>query len=503
MNVLPPDAVIALEKKAFSEGVRAEALMEEAGRGMAQAIRQFFPNPGVCLAVFGKGHNGGDALVTARLLSEQGWETTLFAAFPSDQLAPLTSKKWDEAGRCETRSLEALNAWHPDPSRPLILLDGLLGIGSKGPLQGPVLSACQAIAALQARSHAQVFALDLPTGLDPRTGACPSPEAVTADFTLTVAFTKTGLLADAALPRVGRLAVIPLPELARRSPLVLDAEQVATSDLLAPLWKKRSFDTHKGQCGRVALIAGGLGCLGAAALCAQGALRSGAGLVTLWVPEPLHASASALAPRECMVRPYRDVAEVLNLPYNALGLGPGIGFEHGRAILQIIREFPGPAVIDADALTLLAEHPGNPLASSKGPRLLTPHPGEMERLAPGSSARARQKVARDYVGRYPVTLLLKGARSIVASEVRPLSFNPTGNPGMATGGQGDVLTGVCTGLLAQGLEPYDAARLGAWLCGRSAELLVSHSRQSQESLLAGDVADTLGAAFDSLRRRDL
>ena len=502
MNVLPPEAVIALEKQAFTEGVNAEVLMEEAGRGMARAIRQFCPSPGVCLAVFGKGHNGGDALVTARFLSEHGWKTTLFAPFPAHELAPLTSKKWDEAGRCETQPLEALQTWNPDPSRPLILLDGLLGIGAKGPLKGPILQACQAMAALQKRSHARLFALDLPTGLDPRTGSSASPEAVTADFTLTVAFAKTGLLADVALPKVGRLALIPLPELTRRAPNISAAEEIATPAELAPLWKKRSFDTHKGQCGRVALIAGGPGCIGAAALCATGALRSGAGLVTLWIPESLYTSASALAPRECMVRPYRDATEVLHTPCNALGIGPGIGFEHSRGILQIIRDFRGPAVVDADALTLLSEHPGNPLASSAGPRLLTPHPGEMERLAPGSSQRSRKQIVRDYTLRHPVTLLLKGARTIVATEGRSLSYNTTGNPGMASGGMGDVLTGVCTGLLAQGVDCHAAAQLGAWLCGRSAEILLSTGQRSPESLLASDVANGLGAAFDSLQRRE-
>jgi NAD(P)H-hydrate epimerase len=156
-------------------------------------------------------------------------------------------------------------------------------------------------------------------------------------------------------------------------------------------------------------------------------------------------------------------------------------------------------VIDADALTILAEHPGNPLGASAGPRLLTPHPGEMERLVPGSSAKPRKEIVRDFIRRQPATLLLKGARTLVGTHGHPLSFNSTGHPAMASGGMGDVLTGVCTGLLAQGLSCHDAARLGAWLCGRSAEIVLARGSQSAESLLAGDVADALGEAFESLQ----
>ncbi len=498
MRVLTPQAVVQIEQDAFREGVSADSLMETAGLGMADAIRQFFPNPGVCLAVFGKGHNGGDALVTARILSERGWKTLLFPAFPSDQLAPLTAQKWDAAGRCETPPLQALESWTPDPSVPLILLDGLLGVGAKGPLQGQILGACKAINSLRQRSHARVFALDLPTGLNALTGQIHSEDAVVADFTLTVAFGKTGLLADQAIRNVGRIALIPLPPLSKRSEP--DAEQeIATPLNLSPLWKRRSNDLHKGDCGRVALVAGGLGCLGAAALCARGALRSGAGLVTLWIPEPLYSAAAPIMPAECMVRPYQHLSEVLDSHPDALAVGPGIGVDHPRQILTLIRDFPGPAVLDADALTILSQHPGNLLHHCEGPRLLTPHPGEMERMVPGALQKSRKDVVLEFTRRHPVTLLLKGARTLVGTAGKPLSYNTTGNPGMASGGMGDVLTGVCAGLLAQGVDCHDAARLGAWLCGRSAEAVIASNQRSEESLLASDVADSLGQAFESLR----
>jgi NAD(P)H-hydrate epimerase len=153
-------------------------------------------------------------------------------------------------------------------------------------------------------------------------------------------------------------------------------------------------------------------------------------------------------------------------------------------------------VVDADALNVLSKET-KILTRCRGPRLLTPHPGEMKRLF-GNRKETRAQTAKRFCAKYPVALLLKGSRTIVAERSRPLSYNTTGNPGMATGGMGDVLTGVCTALLGQKLQPYDAGRLGAWLCGRAAELAISHGRASEQSLLPRDVLDHLGLAFREL-----
>jgi hydroxyethylthiazole kinase-like uncharacterized protein yjeF len=498
MSICSPETMLALEHSAFADGISAEALMEEAGRGMAAAVYQFAPVPGVCLAVFGKGHNGGDALVCARILSENGWRVYLVAAFPTDALAPLTSRKWDEAGRCETLSLAQLQTWSVDPTRPLVLLDGLLGIGASGTLRSPILEAARAINRLRQRSHAHVFALDLPTGLDAATGTA-APDAVVADVTLTVALAKTGLVADGAERFTGRLAVIPLDALSSRIRLT-PTEEAATPHNLAGLWKRRQADAHKGDYGRVSLLAGNRGSVGAAALAALGALRAGAGLVTLWVPRAIYPIAASLVPVECMVQPVDDPRDILSTRADALGIGPGLGLEKPDEVLSVIREFRGPAVVDADALTILAASLET-LRHCGGPRLLTPHPGEMARLAPDFPKHSRRDAVREFTKEWAVTLLLKGARTLVGTQGLPLSYNTTGNPGMASGGMGDVLTGVCAALLAQKHTCHDAARLGAWLCGRSAEALVAAGIRSEESLLASDVAGALGEAFQALRKR--
>jgi NAD(P)H-hydrate epimerase len=258
---------------------------------------------------------------------------------------------------------------------------------------------------------------------------------------------------------------------------------------------------HKGDCGRVTLVAGALGTAGAAVLAAQGALRAGAGLVTLCVPHEIYPIVASRAPEECMVRPVASAEDVLFSRADALGLGPGLGIGNAELALCLVRDFGGPAVVDADALNALAAGHLSVLEHAAGPRLLTPHPGEMARLDPEGVELGRCERVRRFTDRWPVTLLLKGARTVVGTGGVGLSFNTTGNPGMASGGMGDVLTGVCAALLAQGLECHEAAILGAWLCGRAAESLVCVGLRCEESLLASDVAGALGAAFHALHER--
>jgi hydroxyethylthiazole kinase-like uncharacterized protein yjeF len=239
----------ALEERTFADGVTAEALMEEAGRKIAQAVRQFSRGPGTCVVHFGKGHNGGDALVAARHLAQAGWTLEWKPAFPEDTWAPLTRKNWERAQEKGPPTATGPNVI-PDGPPSLVVLDGLLGIGAGGALREPIRTATQEINRLRATSGARVFALDLPTGLDADTGVA-DPDTVVSDYTLTVGFAKQGLLADAATRFVGRLAVLPLDELTKRA-TAGNSDIVATPDNLRPTLPRRNFDTHKGQCGRVA-----------------------------------------------------------------------------------------------------------------------------------------------------------------------------------------------------------------------------------------------------------
>ena len=477
----------AAEEAAFARGIEVEALMDEAGAGVARAVQQFFPRPGACIVYAGKGHNGGDALVAAERLQREGWKVDVRLPFPEDDLSELTARK--------------LAALREGPSsRPAagqsvgrtIILDGLLGVGTKKLLREPMRATARELNRVRLEQNAFVFAVDLPTGFDSDTGEI-DPDSVVADFTVTIGFAKHGLLADAAIDFAGRIVVLPLPDLEAGG---ARNEIMATPQALAGLIPRRKFGAHKNQVGRIGVVAGSKGFVGAALMTAAGALRSGAGLVELFVPEDIYEIAASAAPPEVMVkttRAYRDLAEDR---IDVWAVGPGLGSANGGRLRDFIGRVEKPMVVDADGLNILAEEI-EVLKRCRGPRLLTPHPGEMQRLvAPGKMTRAG--LARSFCEEFPVTLLLKGSRTIVAQRDQPLSFNTTGNPGMATGGMGDVLTGVCAGLIGQGLSLYDAARIGAWLCGRSAEIAIFHGNSTEQTLLPSDILGNLSGAFTDL-----
>ena len=484
-----------IEECTFAAGISAATLMEKAGARIAEAVTQWTPRPGRALVFYGKGHNGGDALVAARHLAAGGWVIELhpqeadpskLAPLTAQMLAALQSTREQKAGGC--RKLFA---------PPMVILDGLLGIGATGPLREDIRALTREINARRIAENAPVFAIDLPTGLNADTGEA-DPDCVIADVTVTAGYAKTGLVADGAPARVGRLCIAPLEEFEPCAPEGFTAE-TATPESLRGVLPRRSFDSYKNQYGHIGIIAGSEGFSGAAVLCASGALRGGAGLVTVYAPREIHSLLALRMPPEVMVKPVRSYAEALDAKHDVLAVGPGLGQGRAAEILQLVEHAASPMVLDADGLNCVAAHATGLLARCAGPRLLTPHPGEMARLFPESKKLTRLETATRFTARFsearsPVTLLLKGARTIIHEHGRPASYNTTGNPGMATGGMGDVLTGVCAALLGQHLSPYDAARAGAWLCGRAAEYAAA-----DESLVAMDVVSGLRVAFTQLR----
>jgi hydroxyethylthiazole kinase-like uncharacterized protein yjeF len=475
------------EESAFARGISAEDLMEYAGAGIAKAVTRFFPRAGQCIVVAGKGNNAGDAFVAARWLAQAGWKIERRLIFAPEEMGELAQKKLREISD-ETGNRGS--------AETIIVLDGLLGVGAKLPLREPIRTACVEINRLRTEHNAFVFAIDLPTGLDADSGAADT-DGVIADFTVTIGFAKRGLVADQAIDRVGRIEVVPLGDLG----LPENSEaQIATATSLRKLASRRNFSAYKNQCGRLGIVAGSKGLTGAAVLSSFAALRAGAGLVELFVPEEIYPVLAAAAPPEVMVKPVRDDKNLLEEKVDAWAIGPGLGKAHADEILRLIRDAPQPMVIDADALNILAKQIGT-LAKCAGPRLLTPHPGEMKRLSPNENL-SRLESATKFCATYPITLLLKGGRSLVCEHGRTPSYNSTGNPGMATGGMGDALTGVCGALLARQVPLFEAAQLGAWLCGRAAEIAIFLRRASEESLLPSDLIEHLGAAFEDLRAND-
>ena len=503
----------ATEQAAFASGVQVEALMDKAGAGVAQAVTKFFPKPGRCIVFAGKGNNAGDALFAAQCLQRWGWKIEVRLAFKETDCSELTRKKLADLRRRPPEIVggtpfttgendvgmqvvelgtEATEA-SASGSAPLIILDGLLGVGAKPPLREPIRATCRAINQLRTTKGAYVFAVDLPTGLDPDSGQTDR-NCVIADFTVTIGYAKPGLIADAALNYVGRIDVVPLDEL--RPPETKQKEIIACPDAFLGLLPRRKYNSYKNQFGRIGVVAGSQGFVGAALMTSQGALRAGAGLVEVFVLEEIYEIVAGAAFMEAMVKPVGSYRDLLKQKADVWAVGPGLGKSREKEILELIEKAKQPMVLDADGLNIVSEKIPV-LTRCKGKRLLTPHPGEMKRLFPKENL-SRAEIATKFCDRFPVTLLLKGSRTVVAERSRPLSYNTTGNPGMATGGMGDVLTGVCAGLLAQGLSPYNAARVAAWLCGRAAEIAVFNGNETEQSVLPRDVLNHIGDAFKEL-----
>ncbi len=480
----------AIESSASAAGWTEEQLLNLAGDRLGRAIGRYFPKPGTVVGYLGKGHNAGDALVALRILRDEfGWKIRTRNAYPLEQCAPLTRKKWQELGVAPP--LDQAPSWR-DLERPLVLLDGLLGSGTSGALRTPLLQLAGEMTALRQHAGARVAAVDLPSGIDPDSGRI-FPDTVIADVTFMIGTAKRGLLHGHAAAATGALALVPVEPLTATRPGEIELISPQTLDCgKAP----RPFDFHKGMAGRVSILAGSESYTGAAVLAATGTLRSGGGLITLFVPSSARKTIAVKCPPEIIIRSFHDPRELLDFRSDSLVVGCGLGEMDEimkASLLDLISNSPAPAVLDADVLNLIAK--SGKVEVFRENHLLTPHPGEFARLAPDLRDFPREEAARRFADRVPATLLLKGCRTIVTRQRQPLWCNSTGTPGMATGGQGDLLAGVIGARLAIGDPPVDAAALGAWVCGRAAEIALNQENLSEESLTPSDVLQFLGAAF--------
>lgn len=478
-----------IEQRAIRSGISEAELMECAGVALGHAIGIQYREVGTAVAYVGKGHNGGDALIALRVLHEEfGWQIGVRSGFEIDSWAELTRAQWDEL------DLDGLldEGFEKFTYAPLLLIDGLVGIGAKGPLRDSLLEMAGEMNRLRNECGAMVLSVDVPSGLDPDTGEV-LPGTVMADRTFMIAAAKSGLLFSHAAKATGQLALVRVD--------ALNAEDACEMDLICPQTMSfgkspRPFDFHKGKAGRVGIVAGSTAFTGAALLSALGAIRAGAGLVTLYVRSAIHDSMISRLPLEVMLKPCDFPEQLLEENLDAIVIGPGLGemcqdFTYGLS--QLIAQPRVPTVIDADGLNFMAQHG---LKTHKL-HILTPHPGEFARLAPTLSTLERENAALEFVEKIDAVLLLKGARTIVAKNGSPLRINSTGTPAMSNGGQGDLLSGVIGALLAGGMNPFDAAAWGAWLCGHAAELAQA---EIGDVCTATDTATRLGEAMRNWRR---
>jgi hydroxyethylthiazole kinase-like uncharacterized protein yjeF len=507
-----------LDARAIAElGIPGATLMENAGRGAADALLRALPQRGLgarglrVALVCGKGGNGGDGFVVARRLKRAGARPSVHLAVPPEMLTGDAAGKYTEMRRAgitarvvgETGSLASALAQSD------VVVDALLGTGARGAPAPPVAALIDAVNA----SGRPVVALDIPSGL-PADGEPPAGAVVRAWLTPTFAALKLGLTVGVGVKLAGRVDVVdigvPPAELTREvTTFLLEAADVA------PLFPRRSRESHKGTYGHLLVLAGSVGKTGAAALCARAAMRAGAGLVTVATAASAQPVVASLV-LEAMSEPLpeteartvavkaRDAIVELAAAREAVALGPGFGLDADtrRLVRGLVRELERPMVVDADGLTALVGHLDD-LRAAVGARYLTPHPGEMARLLGvpiGELQRDRLARTRTFAMEHGVYVCLKGSRSLVASPDGRVLINPTGNPGMASGGTGDVLTGIAGALLARGLPADRALGAAVYLHGLAGD--VAAERVGEEALVASDVIDALGEAFRRLAHAD-
>jgi NAD(P)H-hydrate epimerase len=516
MKVLTAAAMQELDRRTIDEvGLPGMVLMENAGRGAAEAIQARFAAlfPGPVLVLCGRGNNGGDGLVIARHLREADWQvTTLLLAERSGLSADAAAmlKVFEASGGVVVAAPDEqrLSAALALAAGCRLCVDALLGTGCA---RAPAGHLAQAIDWLN-RQAAPVVAVDLPSGVDASNGRVPG-SAVRAALTVTFALPKIGLFSYPGAGYAGEVVTVPigmprcLTAAAPDDCLLIDAGEARS--LLPP----RPADGHKGTFGHLLVVAGSLGKSGAAVMTATAGLRAGAGLVTLACPADLQLVAAAHLV-EVMTAPFTAVdgvislqamAELLELSAGkqAVALGPGLGTteEAGATVRRFLKESPLPVVLDADGLSALAGHLQILAQRRDRPTVLTPHPGEMSRLCgrPVAAIQAdRIAVARDFASTHGVVLVLKGARTVTACPDGRVYLNGSGHAGMASGGMGDVLTGLIGGLLAQGLAAGAAAALGVYLHGLAGDRL--RLQHGDAGLLATDLLRELPAARQSITK---
>ena len=442
-------------------GIPSLQLMTRAGGAVAEAATALAGPVARFVVVTGGGNNGGDGWVAARLLHDAGRPVRVVAVVSPEELQ-------GDAAAVAARALEGGVAWaHFHPDAPLsaspgdVVVDALLGTGLSRPAAGAFEAAIRRIAT--ARSHgARVLSVDLPSGLSADTGQ-PLGPCVWADATVTFAFQKRGLVlhpgpAHAGLVRVAEIGLPPAA--AARVPVTCELLDEPAARALVP---PRRPEFHKGDAGRLLVVAGSPGKTGAAHLALLGALRGGAGLVTLAArPEVLGPALAGRPEAMSVALPGSGPLGAEDLPAlleaareaDALVIGPGIprGPETAALLCALLGQRPVPAVLDADALNALAEDRAalEGLAALRSPLVLTPHPGEMARLAGLSIAEVqgdRLEMAQEHARAWRAVVVLKGARTVVAAPEGVPAVVSSGNPGLATGGTGDVLAGLCLSLI--------------------------------------------------------
>lgn len=519
VSVVTASQMRQLDRRATEEyGIPSLLLMENAGVQAVLELERAFPHltRSRVAVVCGKGNNGGDGLVVARHLFDRGITVEVFLLARQVEIKGDAGTNLDIIRKLgapiyEVTTSQEIEAIRGAIERADVVVDAILGTGTTGPAKGLFGEAID----LLNRSGKPIVALDIPSGLNSDEGVIPEP-SINAVLTVTFGLPKRGLILYPAASCAGRVVTVDigLPRQLLTDPL-LDVSLVQAEDLVSAL-PPRDPNAHKGTYGHVLVLAGSPGKTGAAAMCALSVLRIGAGLVTLALPESLNDAMEAKL-TEVMTEPLPETRErtiahaalerVLDLMQGkrVIAIGPGLSIhpETAELIRAVVKTAKAQIVVDADGINALGPNL-EMLRDVALPPILTPHPGELARLLGvdrDEVARHRIPIAQKVATSFGVHLVLKGARTLIANPEGRVAINMTGNPGMATGGTGDVLTGLIAGLLAQGVSAGLAVKAAVYLHGLAGDLAAE--AVGQEAMVASDLMAQIPEAIRQLKSRTI
>ena len=497
-------------------GIASLVLMENAGRQVVAAIESLYPDLGErsVAIVCGKGNNGGDGFVVARTLQQRGVEVSVFVIGKVAEIKGDARVNLDILGRIGQTVVEVADetAWELHGNEITahdLIIDAMFGTGLSAPLTGFY----ETVVADLNEAGVPIVSIDMPSGMSADTSDLIG-DAIDATVTVTLGAPKLPLMLPPAESKSGEVVIadigIPADVFDQlEGPHI----ELLTREQMRSLIPARAVDAHKGDFGRVVVVAGSVGKVGAAVLCARGAMRAGAGLVTVASPrscQPIIAAHAAEYMTEGLDETpggtvdFAAAAAVLGIDADVIVAGPGLG--RGEGVTTFVRElldkYDGPLVLDADALNAFADEPSLLVGREGRDLIITPHPGEMARLV-GCSVEDLQAdrigIATDFAKRHQLYVVLKGYRTLVVTPDAKVFVNPTGCPGMATGGTGDVLAGMLAAWLAQLLDAEAACRLAVYLHGSAGEL--ADADHGEVSMTAGDLVDHIGDAILELTAR--
>jgi ADP-dependent NAD(P)H-hydrate dehydratase / NAD(P)H-hydrate epimerase len=507
MKILLKDQIRETDKKTIDlEGISTTDLMDRAALALFERIIKDFKLNEKILVVTGPGNNGGDALAIARLLIEAGYHVQILLCYqdkkPSDD-SNIQLKRLKIIKETKIISLKNKDGLYRVKGFNYII-DGLFGSGLNRPLDGYFAEIVQWINVQKATK----ISIDLPSGLfgeDNRQNI--SENIVRSDIVFGLQFPRLSFLLAENEQYISKWELVDIAIHPHAIEKIQTPYSFTEIGEISSIHKKRARFSNKGTYGKGLLIAGSPGMMGAAVLATKGALHSGIGLLSVRIPAS-ETSIVQISTPEALVQKYNNASfweetDTLSLSnYSAIAIGPGIGVGKVQALSlrNLLKQAPEKLVIDADALNLLSEH-RDLIGLLPKNTILTPHPKEFDRLVEMKSDTDYERLEKAirFACSNQVYMILKGAYTACITPDGLCAFNSTGNPGMATGGSGDVLTGIILSLLAQGYNPWEACKLGVYLHGLSGDLAIEN--QSEESLLAGYIAENLGKAFKQLYKR--